>query len=1092
MQINNEIILEKVKNFLVSAASDLLRISDMDIDKDFEDYGLDSISNVQFVNKINEYYSIDLMPTVLFELDDPTIRTLAGYLCNKYTSELSSFYKREQEVEEISSVPVRKDKPVRYFKEESIIKEPDKEEKREEPRFEAISRFIHPEMKEKVTYIPSVDRENEPIAIIGMQGKFPKSQNLDEFWMNLKDGKQLITETPTERFDWKEFNDPALRWGGFMEDIDKFDADFFGIAKQDAEAMDPQHRLFLQTTWSAIEDAGYKPSDLSGTKTAVFIGIGTKDYSELMNQKNGIGYNPFAITGREPFMLCNRLSSMLNLHGPSEAIDTTCSSSLLAVHKAVESIHIGSSEMAIVGGVNIILTPSNYVAYSNAGMLSKTGQCRVFDKDADGTVRSEGVGTIILKPLSAAIRDGDHIYALIKATSQNHKGKSASLTAPNANAEADLIMDVFHKAKVDPSTVNYIEAHSTGTKLGDPIEITAIKKALKELYTENGITLDKQTCAISSLKANVGHLETASGIAALMKVILSLQHNQILGVGNFKELNPYIDLTDTPVYINEHNRPWNRVVEGVPRRAGISAFGYGGVNAHIMIEEYMGEKESQPTVKITKDNPVVILLSARNKDRLREQAKLLCNALDEQQFVDSDLANIAYTLQIGRETFEERLAFTAVTINDVRETLSKFIQGGNDSVYTGRVQKKNEIITMLEHDKGMEGIINSWMINKEYNKLLKLWVSGWQINWSMLYKSGNLKRISLPTYPFEKNRYWLNLDVEDVVKQPLPQKPKVEKVQMPASIEEKNQKSEKIDNAQKDCVREIIVKVASNLLCVNVNEIDENQELSEYGIDSIILTQLLQQLQTIDPTLDFETLYNCNTIYEIIEAVHLPDLLEQQISTEKESENKKIEVAKSSEIVKVPEKEKNIELKFIEMEHETTAKLIKEAESFALPTQYPEIIRLNKASDKRPVFWFHGGFGGVEIYRIIAQNLERPFYGIQAKGYLTDDAPILGMEEMASYYIKLIKSVQKEGPYDLGGLSMGGVIAYEVTKQLQEMGDSVNSIVMLESLFQDEEVKKTWTNIETRDIKKERMLRAVNLLLGFTSSVQLELISEKE
>ncbi|MEE0930290.1 MAG: beta-ketoacyl synthase N-terminal-like domain-containing protein, partial [Acutalibacteraceae bacterium] len=818
VQINNEVILENVKRFLMDTASALLKIRNVDIDKEMEQYGFDSISYTDFANKINEYYKIDLMPTVLFEFEEPTIRSLAAYLCDKYASQLHSFYEKEQEVEEVAPVSIENDeivktnKTVKYFEKQSYSKEPEIENSfNVTSRFvhtekkDTVSRFIHPEKKEIASNNSSVDREYEPIAIIGMQGAFPQSENLDEFWTNLRDGKQLVTEIPEDRFDWKEFDDPALRWGCFMKDIDKFDADFFGIAKQDAEAMDPQHRLFLQAAWSAIEDAGYKPSDLSGTKTGVFVGIGTRDYSEMMD-KYEVEENPYFLSGRSPFMLCNRLSSILNLSGPCEAIDTACSSSLVAVHKAVESIHIGSSEMAIVGGVNVILTPSIHIAFSAAGMLSKTGECRVFDKDADGTVRSEGVGAIILKPLSAAVRDGDNIYALIKATSQNHKGKSASLTSPKANAEADLIMDVFHKAKVDPSTVNYIEAHSTGAKLGDPVEITGLKKAFEELYKESGITPVSQSCAIGSLKANVGHLETASGIGALLKVVLSLQQNQILGVSNFKELNPYIDLTGSPFYINQENRTWDRVSEDIPRRAGISAFGYGGVNAHIMVEEYMGE-EIQTTVKVTKNHPAVILLSARNKERLKEQAKLLYNAIDEKQFADSDLANIAYTLQIGRESFEERLAFTAVTINDLKETLSKFINDENASVYVGSVHKKNDIVTMIEQD---EEIINSWVVNREYSKLLKLWISGCKIDWGMLYKDEKVKRISLPSYPFEKNRYWLNFGKENTLKQS--KKKNKEKFESKQTVK----KTAKKKKVSKKIVKKIVVPKT-----VSLSEIEE-------------------------------------------------------------------------------------------------------------------------------------------------------------------------------------------------------------------------------------------------------------------------------
>lgn len=788
-QIGEEVMFEKVKDFLLETGASLLKIKSMDIDREMEQYGFDSISNTEFANRINDYYKIDIMPTIFFEFEEPTIRSLVNYLCEKYAKELSEFYaiaQKEEEAKPEPAVPEKKVKPEivsrPVFTERKYI-EPVKStvdtyemgsrfihsEKRE-----AESRFIHEEKQIVEPVTEYIDKEKEPVAIIGMQGIFPQSGDLDEFWNNLYEGKKMITEVPEDRFDWRQFERQTMRWGGFLNEVDKFDADFFGITGKDAQAMDPQHRLFVETAWSAIEDAGYRPSDLSGTKTGIFVGIGTRDYSELIDN-NDVEENGFFLQGRTPFMLPNRLSSILNVCGPCEAVDTACSSSLVAIHKAVESIHIGSSDIAIVGGVNIILTPSIHMAFSDAGMLSETGECRVFDKDADGTVRSEGVGAVILKPLSAAKRDGDHIYGLIKATSQNHKGKSASLMAPKANAEADLIKDVFHKAGVLPSTVNYIEAHSTGSKLTDPVEIAGLKKAFKELDEENGATSVENTCAISSLKANVGHLEAASGIGALIKVLLSLQHNQILGVVNYKELNPYIDLKDSPFYVNDKNSTWERVSEDMPRRAGISAFGFGGVNAHIMIEEYMEDEEYQSTVSITKDSPAIILLSAKNEERLKEQAKLLVDMIDKKQFTDEDLASMAYTLQVGRDAYEERLAFSAVTMEEVKETLTKYVQDENASLYKGRVDKKNDIVTMLEEDSE---IISTWLERRDYNKLIKLWVSGCKIDWSMLYEYEFVKRISLPTYPFEKKHYWLEYtsDKKEEKKETKKEAKKVKKV----------------------------------------------------------------------------------------------------------------------------------------------------------------------------------------------------------------------------------------------------------------------------------------------------------------------------
>lgn len=849
-KIDNEVIFVKVKDFLVSTASDLLKIRNMDIDRELEQYGFDSISNTEFANKINEYYKIDIMPTVFFEFEESTIRSLANYMCDKYEKVLRAFYAFDEKEESESKKTIERNVNIEKAVKQPVVNKPlfaerkyIETERGTEKSLEIGSRFIHSQKREEASRFihlekqniePNtdvIDRENEPIAIIGMHGAFPHSENLDEFWSNLSEGKKMISEVPSDRFDWTKFENPTMRWGGFLNEVDKFDADFFGINEKDAQAMDPQHRLFVESAWSAIEDAGYRPSDLSGTKTGIFIGIGTRDYAELMD-KNDVKENEFFIQGRSPFMLPNRLSSILNVCGPCEAIDTACSSSLVAVHKAVESIHIGSSEIAIAGGVNIILTPSIHMAFSEAGMLSGSGECRVFDKDADGTVRSEGVGAIILKRLSDAKRDGDHIYGLIKATSQNHKGKSASLMAPKANAEADLIKDVFHKAKVLPSTVNYIEAHSTGSKLTDPVEIAGLKKAFKELNEENGTTSEAHTCAISSLKANVGHLEAASGIGALIKVLLSLQHKQILGVVNYKELNPYIDLNDSPFYINDKNCTWERVAEDIPRRAGISAFGFGGVNAHVMIEEYM-EEEKKTTVEINNETPAIILLSGKNEDRLKEQSKLLVEMIEKNNFTDDKLASIAYTLQVGRDAFEERLAFIAVTMDEVKETLKKFIQGENAPLYHGRIENKNDIIKMLEEDSD---IIDTWLERRDYNKLIKLWVSGCKIDWSKLYQHEYVNRISLPTYPFEKKHYWLEYNDETTEEKSKVVKAKKRLVKKKGPITNSCGASKLTVPEVEKIVQETWAEIIGN------NDFSLDDGFFEIGVDSVTASAIVERI----------------------------------------------------------------------------------------------------------------------------------------------------------------------------------------------------------------------------------------------------------
>jgi acyl transferase domain-containing protein len=317
----------------------------------------------------------------------------------------------------------------------------------------------------------------------------PQSEDLDVWWENLKNSKDLITVIPEDRWNWedyfgdplKEVNKSNSKWGGFMKEIDKFDPLFFGISPREAQMMDPQQRIFLECVWKAIEDSGHKVSDLSGTRTGLFVGVGSNDYADVLRSLP-IALDGYTVSGNTHSILANRVSFLLNLLGPSAPIDTACSSSLVAMHRAIESIHARSCEMAIVGGVQVMLSPGPYISFGMAGMLSGDGKCKAFDKRANGYVRGEGCGAMFLKPLSVAEADGNHIYAVIKATAENHGGRVTTMTAPNSSSQTALLIEAYEKARIDPATVGYIECHGTGTSLGDPIEIQALGKAFSELY----------------------------------------------------------------------------------------------------------------------------------------------------------------------------------------------------------------------------------------------------------------------------------------------------------------------------------------------------------------------------------------------------------------------------------------------------------------------------------------------------------------------------------------------------------------------------------------------------------------------------------
>lgn len=373
------------------------------------------------------------------------------------------------------------------------------------------------------------------------------------YWANLAAGTDHVTAFPVDRYDAEYARIVAAsdfpRHAGVLDGVDAFDAAFFRILPREAELMDPQHRLALQTVWNAVENSGYAPAGLPAS-TGLFFGVSGTDYATLL-AAHGTPPDAFTSTGNAHSMLANRISYVLDIHGPSEPVDTTCSSSLVAVHRAVEALRSGACDAAIAGGVNLLLSVDTFVSAAQAGMLSPDGRCKTFASDANGYVRGEGVGAVVLKPLAAAERDGDAILAVIVGSAENHGGRANSLTAPNGAAQADLVVRAMEG--IDPRTIGYLEAHGTGTSLGDPVEVQALRSAFRRLGSDGG-----GTCALGSVKANIGHLEAAAGIAGLLKTVLAMEHGTLPPSRNCDEINPYIQLDGSPFRIVRACEPWER------------------------------------------------------------------------------------------------------------------------------------------------------------------------------------------------------------------------------------------------------------------------------------------------------------------------------------------------------------------------------------------------------------------------------------------------------------------------------------------------------------------------------------------------------
>jgi phthiocerol/phenolphthiocerol synthesis type-I polyketide synthase E len=495
----------------------------------------------------------------------------------------------------------------------------------------------------------------EPIAVIGMAGRFPGANNIDEFWQNLRDGVESITffsdeELAAAGVDPELLSQPNyVKANGVLNDIESFDASFFGITPREAQVMDPQHRLLLECTWIALEQSGYDALTYDG-RIGIFGGACMSTYLQknLLSNPDLLKLMDFDLVqqqdkisqGNDRDYLTTRISYKLGLTGPSVSVNTVCSTSLVAVHLACQNLLNYQCDIALAGGASIQVSQEAGYLYKEGSITSPDGHCRAFDANAQGTIFGNGVGMVALKRLDDAIADGDYIHAVIKGTAINNDGAlKVSYTAPSVEGQAAAIAEAQAVAGVDPATITYIEAHGTGTALGDPIEMTALNQVFQ------ASTDQKQFCAIGAVKTNIGHLNRASGIAGLIKIVQALKHQQIPPSLHYESPNPAIDFANSPFFVNAQLRDWQ--TNGIPRRAGLSSFGFGGTNAHAVLEEapqLEPSGASQP--------PYLLVLSAKTEPALQAATQNLAEYL--KQHPEANLADVAYTLQVGRRGFNHR------------------------------------------------------------------------------------------------------------------------------------------------------------------------------------------------------------------------------------------------------------------------------------------------------------------------------------------------------------------------------------------------------------------------------------------------------
>ncbi|WP_206957064.1 type I polyketide synthase [Trinickia acidisoli] len=617
-----------IRTYIRRALAERVDLSEDEIgDRPFAEYGLDSLGLVSLASELGEYLARPVSPAELY--DHPTVDALVRYLTEGETGSGAQHQANR------AGIP------------------------------------------------------GGPIAIVGMYLRFPGGDGLDDYWRLLTEGIDAVSEVPSSRWDAEALYDPEpgvpgktnSRWGGFIEGVDLFDRELFGLSERAARDTDPQHRLLLEAAWATFEDAGIAPESLAGTATGVFVGISQSDYGRITLARTHDS-SPFVATGTSPAVASGRLSYTFDLHGPSVSVDTACSSSLVAIHQACRAIRNGECDLALAAAVNLILTPERTISLSHGTFFAADGKCKPFDASANGYVRGEGVGALLLKPLDRAIEDQDRIYAVIRGSAVNQDGKTNGLTAPNGLAQREVVRAALRDAGLRPRDVDYVEAHGTGTALGDPIEV----EALGAVFSSDGPR--EAPVAIGSVKSNIGHLESAAGMAGVVKAALTLHRRTLVPTLHLKQLNPHIRFAELPIIVQQRTEPWDA---GFPRVAGISSFGYSGTNAHVVLEEAPVRDDGDAPAHDDADangafarSRQLLVLSGASEAAVRDQARRFGSYVAQtnaEQWVDA-----CYTAALTRAQLPYRVAVAAASPDAMAEALRAFADTGAASgVVSGRV-----------------------------------------------------------------------------------------------------------------------------------------------------------------------------------------------------------------------------------------------------------------------------------------------------------------------------------------------------------------------------------------------------------------------
>ncbi|XLS29195.1 beta-ketoacyl synthase N-terminal-like domain-containing protein [Flavobacteriaceae bacterium M23B6Z8] len=900
----------------------------------------------------------------------------------------------------------------------------------------------------------TVKIDQNDIAIVGISCNFPDAPNAPAYWKNLIDKKNSIREIPSSRWDWKKYyaeeavpGKTNSKWAALIDNFDCFDAAFFGIHEEEALLMDPQERLLLQEAYKAFQDGGINPAHLKGTNTGVYVSYEYSEYEHYLRNnidRLQLGDNLPVFSSSSPtYYLANRISFVFDFNGPSESFNVNCAGSAVAINRAYHALLNGESDLAVVGGVSLNMFAEDYIALSKYGMLSPDGSCAVFDEAANGFTRGEGVASVVLKRLSDAEKDNNKIYGVIKNSHQNNRGKARFMQEVDTESITNVISNCYEDASIEPQNVDYIEVDGYATKWGDSFEYEGIKNAFKQINSKN------KSCALGSLKGNLGNLESVNGLAALIKLSLSMQHKKFPATISKKKTNTFIDLDNPkhPIYFADNEIPFDTLRKDEHKliRAGINSFADTGVNVHILLEEYQ-PKNGLSGNRIPKD-PQLFVLSAKDQNRLLKSIDTYVDFLpgvDASQFL-----NIVYTSQIGREALEERLVIICNSLEELIEKLEKARNGverkntslEKDGIFFGSAQKANENpLNGIFTDDMAQMLIEQTSQKDRWEKLAKLWITGLEVPWKSIWNEIQVHPISLPLYPFYETRYWVEISGE---KKPLinlngnsqnnqksikeSEEAKVTSPEWFFYVTEGKSESNQFPRPKERMVLFLQQQIGL-LLKVPILKVDTKTNFLELGLNSIdIGTFVSNTMNLLDITMSPAIIFNNTDINSL--AGYLTDTYAEKVqrlvvtTDEKEAKSKKNATA-----IKIKQK---------------------------TDTSLSVLVPLQPTGSETPIFAVSPGGNGTTLafqHLVKALGAEQPFYGLEFAMPENAKPEEITIEKIAKENVNAIQKIQSKGPYRLLGLSNGGMIAFEMAKILHKKKEKIELISFLDSFSPKQKV----------------------------------------